>query len=366
MGIVAFAISGFAGISYWTICKMAIIPALLYYGCIMLYSHLQAMKTPQLRNRSTEKPQVNFDLLKWRASSFIVPFGLIIYMLARGIPVTRTACYAIIAVIVCSYATKKEYRPKIKKIIAGFSSGAIDGAKMACCCACIGTLVTTFGYSGLSVKLASSIQTISGGSLFIVIIIIYIISIIAGMCGVAAAAYFTIAVFSVSVLTNMGISYNVAHFFSAYPSFFATLTPPVALVSLLASKMAGTKYGSTALESCKVSITGFIMPFFFCYAPAICLSADMSDIWSWVDIGVIVFGSLVLQVFWCRYMFTRMNFIEMAIAGATVVLLFLFIGQSYLFMLVGGAAGCAVLLVLQLIKFRKEKAQRKMSGMNMV
>jgi hypothetical protein len=85
-----------------------------------------------------------------------------------------------------------------------------------------------------------------------------------------------------------------------------------------------------------------------------------------VDIGVIVFGSLVLQVFWCRYMFTRMNFIEMAIAGATVVLLFLFIGQSYLFMLVGGAAGCAVLLVLQLIKFRKEKAQRKMSGMNMV
>jgi hypothetical protein len=233
---------------------------------------------------------------------------------------------------------------------------------LACCCACIGTLVTTFNTSGLSVKLASSIETLSNGNLLIVLLIIYFISIIAGMCGVAAAGYFTIAAFSVSVLTHMGVSYNVAHFFSAYPAFFATLTPPVALVSLLASKMADTKYGSTALEACKVSITGFILPFLFCYTPAICLAADMSNIWAWVDIGAVVLGSVALQAFWCRYIFTNMKSFETIITGVSAVMLFLFCGQKHWFLLFGGVVGCAVVLAWQLIKLKKEKTTPQMPG----
>lgn len=357
MGVVAFAISGYAGIPYWTICKMALIPALLYYVCIMLYAYLNARKDPVIRNRSVEKPVINYDLLKWKLHSFLLPFATIIYFLAKGSSVTRTAFYAIMVTIVCGLLTKKEYRPSVKDIVMGISSGAIDGAKMACCCACIGTLVTTFDISGLSVKLAASIQALGGGALFLVILIIYIISTIAGMCGVAAAAYFTIAAFSVSVLTKMGISYNVAHFFSAYPSFFSTLTPPVALVSLVASRLAGSKYGKTAIESCKVAFTGFIMPFLLCYTPAICLATDMSSIWAWLDVVTIIFTMLCVQVVFCKYLLQNMNVVELVAGIAGVTMLLLFCGEKYLFLLVGGYVGCLIMIASQIVRyFRGKKA----------
>lgn len=362
MGAVAFGVAGFANIPYWTICKMAIIPAVLYYGSIMLYAHLRAMKNPILRNRPKEKPVINYDLLKWKAASFVIPFILILVMLSKGLSVTKTAFYASLAVVICGYATKKQYRPKFKEIIKGIVDGGITGAKLAVCIACLGILITTFSTSGLNVKLAATIASIGGGNMFLILLTIYFIIILAGMAGVVLAAYFTVAAFSISVLTNLGVDYNVAHFFTAYPAFFATITPPVAIASMMVSKMAGTRYGPTAIETCKTAIAGFIVPFLFCYAPAIVLQGDMTSIWSWVDILIATISFASIQFLLARYYLTKLNVVEMSILGLSIVTFMLFFGQRYLFLLIGGFAGILVVTALQFIKFKKSNSNSLPTG----
>ncbi|MDR1509681.1 MAG: TRAP transporter fused permease subunit [Synergistaceae bacterium] len=310
MGIIAFAMAGFSGVPYWNICKMAIIPALLYYGALSLYAHLVAMKNPVLRVKKIERPQVDMDIIKYRSLSFFVPFVLIIYMLAKNNSVMTCAFWAIIAVIITSYIAPKRYRPSFRQILNGFIDGAISGVQVGCICAIIGMLVATFTASGLGIKLTSGIEGWSAGNLFIALLILYFASIVAGMAGVSVAAYFTAAAFAVPALIKMGVPFVIAHFFIVYPASFSTITPPVALASLVASRIAGTKYGPTAIESCKVASVAFLTPFLFVYAPGIVLLGDPSNIWSWLDVALVVMMTIASIFCWVGHFMTGLNFTE--------------------------------------------------------
>ncbi len=264
MGIVAFSMAGYAGIPYWTICKMAIISAILYYLSLSLYAHLHALKTPELRTRIVEKPVVDWDVMKWKGPAFVVPFIIIITLLIQGKSVMVCGFWAIISVIVMSYLAPKRHRPKFRELIGGFVEGAKQGAQMGACCAVIGMLVCTFTTSGMGVKLTSGIESWSHGSLFLALLILYIASIIAGMAGVSVAAYFTAAAFAVPALQKLGIAYATAHFFCVYPASYSTITPPVALTTLVGTQISGTPYGKTAIECCKICGVSFLAPFLFC------------------------------------------------------------------------------------------------------
>lgn len=356
MGALGFAIAGFANISYWTVAKMALLPALLYYACIMWYAHLEALKIPSMRIKQIEKPKVNWQILKWKGPVFFIPFTLIIVMMAKGQPITKTACYAMAVILVLGFVTKKEFRPSWRNVVKNFSSGAVTGSKIACCVACVGMMITTFSYSGLNVKLAASIEAISGGSLFVVVLIIFAISIVAGMAGVVIAAYITIATFAVSVLQSMGVSYEVAHFFSAYPSFMATLTPPVAVLTLVVSKLAGTPYGKTSWETCKVAFTGFIMPFVFCYAPAICLM-DTTGVWRWIDISIVVLFSFAVQTAFCGWLLEKMSIVERLVLGSGCAVLFTFLMFRHMYLLGIGLALVLIVIAVQVIKRKKNGSE---------
>jgi TRAP-type uncharacterized transport system fused permease subunit len=178
---------------------------------------------------------------------------LLIVLFAMGFSVMNTGFWAIVSVMVVSFARPRRFWPKWKDMIEGFVDGGVQGAKMGCICALIGLLVQTFISSGLGLKLTSGIATWSHGSLFICCLILWVTTVIAGMAGVSVAAYFTAAAFAVPVLVDLGVPFAVAHFFIVYPAAFSTITPPVALVSLVASQIAECKYTSAALETCKVA-----------------------------------------------------------------------------------------------------------------
>lgn len=161
---------------------------------------------------------------------------------------------AIVTAIITSYIAPRRFWPTLRQLIQGFADGAVSGVQVGCVCATIGMMVQTFNASGIGIKLTSGIQNWSGGILLIALLIIYGASIVAGMVGVTVAAYFTAAAFAVPALVEMGVPYAVAHLFIVYPASFATITPPVALASLVASRIANTKYGITAIESCNEAL----------------------------------------------------------------------------------------------------------------
>ncbi len=350
MGIIAFAMAGFSGVPYIEICKMALLPALIYYGTLCVYCALNAAKHPVMSKKITKAPEVDKNILKYKSVGFFVPFVLIIVLFAFGFSVPTVAFWAIISVIVTSVMTPKAYRPKFKDYIDGLIDGGISGAKVGCVCSVIGMLVATFTSSGLGIKLTSGIETWSGGSMFVALVILYITSIVAGMAGVSTAAYFTAAAFAVPVLLEMGIPYAMAHFFTVYPAAFSTITPPVALVSLVASKQAGSKYGPTAIESCKVAATGFLMPFLMVYAPAVCLMSDAANPWTWIDIVLVIVVNLAFQVVWCGHLFAKMSMLERVLLAIGCCATIVFFAERYLFLLMIGIVAMAAVLVVQFIR----------------
>jgi len=59
----------------------------------------------------------------------------------------------------------------------------------------------------------------------------------------------------------MGLTFAQGHFYAMFVAVFAFLTPPVAVVALIASRVAKASYIRTSIESTKAALGGFLLPF---------------------------------------------------------------------------------------------------------
>ncbi len=267
MGMSAFAMAGLTGIPYVTIAKMAIFPALIYFAVIGLYVYLVAGKH---RLPIAAKEPIDGKELALSSINFLVPIALIVVMLMIGYSVNYIGFWAIVSTVGISLVRKKT-RPTFAQFVKGFSSGALQAAGIGVTTAAVGLILSTLTMSGLSVKLVLGIETWSGGSLFLALIMIQILIVAMGCAGASITAYMIASIFAVPALEKMGVPFVIGHFYAMFISVFAFLTPPVALVSLITAKIAEAPYIKTAKESCKAALAGFLTPYIFVYCPVLLL-----------------------------------------------------------------------------------------------
>jgi len=62
-----------------------------------------------------------------------------------------------------------------------------------------------------------------------------------------------------------------SHMFIFYFAILSAITPPVAIASLVAAKLAGAPYFRTSMMSLRFAIAGFVVPFLFMYEPSLLL-----------------------------------------------------------------------------------------------
>lgn len=353
MGVVAFAMAGFAGIPYIKIVVMAIIPALLYYMCVFVYSHLNAIKNPALTERTIEEQKIDYDLIKYKAPSFVIPLILIIYLLWSGYSVAYTAFWAIICVIVVSNLVPKKFRLNFKDTLNGLVEGAISGSKIGAISAVVGIMLATFTGSGLGLKLSMSIETWSGGVMFFALLIIWAVAVMLGMIGVAVTAYYMAAAFMVPVLVEMGIPYETAHFFIVFPTAFALMTPPIAMVSIVASRIAESDYIKTSIEAVKAAIAAFILPFLFVYSPALLMQTSFSSSEFWFDISAVIIALVAIQVISAGYLITKTHLPENILLVCTSILCILYLPLDSMYLYGAGILSMVLFVLIQILKVKK-------------
>lgn len=356
MGITAFAMAGVTGIPYIKICAMAVIPALLYFFNTGLYVQLQAVK--QDIHFAGEK--VDFRELLLTAPLIVVPFGLIVFLLGTGHSVMYAAFYAILSIIVLSMIRKKT-RPSLKDIIKGFQEGAFLGAQIGTVTASVGLMITTFTMSGLGLKLAGGVQTLSGGNFHITLIIVAVICIMLGMAGISIAAYLIVAMFAAPALMKSGVPFEIAHFFVLFPALFAFITPPVAFLAIIGAKLAGASYWKTALETIKVAGIGLLLPFMFIYSPVLLLMPKGAVE---ATTGIISCVLLILagQFAFVGHFLTRCGVLERLLWFGAMVMLFVFL-PTKAFALFGGGIVLTVILTFYQVHKKKGALDRSMGGM---
>jgi len=127
------------------------------------------------------------------------------------------------------------------------------------------TLTTT----GFGQRLSYIIVTMTGGSVFFLVIMVAVLVLFFGMGMPTAGAYLVAVLLTAPAMVKFGFPILSVHMFIFYFSVLSQLTPPVSLAVLVAISISGGKYGETALHAMRLAIPGFLLPFFFLYQPAI-------------------------------------------------------------------------------------------------
>ena len=266
MGAAAFLMAEFVGVPYIDIVKAAVIPALLYFTGVWLGVHFEA-KRSNLKGLPREQLPKMSRLLVERGH-LAIPLVVIVYLLVTGYTPMRAALVAIVLSIICS-ALRKSTRMKPIEIVRGLDKGARNVLSVLVACASAGIVIGVVTKTGVGLKLASGLLTLSGGMLLPTMFFTMITAIVLGMGVPTTANYVITSTIAAPAIIQMGVPVLAAHMFVFYFGIIADVTPPVALAAFAGAGIAGGNALRTGINASKLAIAAFIIPYMFVLSPVI-------------------------------------------------------------------------------------------------
>ncbi len=145
-------------------------------------------------------------------------------------------------------------------------------------CAAAGVIVGIIAITGIGVRLSGVLMAIAGQSQLLALFFAMCVAIILGMGMPTTAAYAVAASVIAPGLIRMGIEPLTAHFFIFYYAVMSAITPPVALAAYAGAAIAQSDPMKTSVESFKIGLAAFIVPFIFFYNDGLLMQGDLGNI----------------------------------------------------------------------------------------
>ncbi|GAB7389124.1 TRAP transporter permease [Bacillaceae bacterium] len=275
MGSAAFLMAEITGIPYATIATAALVPGLLYYLAVFLQVHFQAKKLKMAGYEDETFPTV-FEVMK-SMGQFTLPIIVLIFFLEEGFTPVLGAIAASAATIIVSYL-KKETRLTPSKLFQTLIETTTRISPMVAVCAAAGVVAGVIQVTGLGGKFSSLIHALSGGSVFMTMLVTMIVCIIFGMGMPTPAAYILTAVLAAPIMMEAGIDLLQAHLFILYYACLSAITPPVAVAAYAAAAIADANPMKIGLLACRLGLVAFVIPYMFVYDPALLLIGSAGEV----------------------------------------------------------------------------------------
>lgn len=306
MGAAAFIMAEMLGIKYGLIVISATIPALLYYLGIMVQVQLRAEKLNLEGVPKEHLPKLGAVMRE--RGHLLLPIAFLLYMLLfSGSTVIFSAFWAIVATIVVSQS-RKSTRMSVRQLLDAFSEGTIATVSVAVACAVVGIIIGVVSLTGFGLNMANAIIQLGRSNLMLTLILTMVTCMILGMGLPSIPAYLITATMAAPALVKLGIPALAAHMFVFYFAMFANITPPVALASFAAAGLSGGDPMKTGLQSVKLSLAGFIVPYMFIYNTALLLLDTTFSVALRVTITAII-GVSMIGMATEGYLFATLNWI---------------------------------------------------------
>jgi TRAP transporter 4TM/12TM fusion protein len=268
MGAAAFLMADFIGVPYSDVISRAILPAVLYFFGIFICVHLEAKR---LNLKGIPKDQLpKFGQLVKKIYLLIPLVMLIIWVSGNYMTMQRAASLAILLAIVVGFINREE-KLTLGKIIDALQAGGKSAITVGAACGVAGIISGTITMTGLANELINAIVGIAGDKLIIALVLTMLCCIVLGMGVPTTANYCIMAATTAPILIRMGVPTTAAHFFVFYFGIVADITPPVALAAYAGSAIAKSNPMKTAFTASRLAIAAFIVPYMFCFNPAMLL-----------------------------------------------------------------------------------------------
>ena len=238
----------------------------------------------------------------------------------------------------------KQKRFKLRDIPAAMAKSAFSAMSIVIGCACAGFVVGMVSLTGIGVIFGDMMIQAAQEMLFPSLVFTAITCVILGMGLPTTAAYVIASSILAPSLIKLGLPALTSHLFVFYFACLSAITPPVALAAYAGAGIAKTSPMTTAIEACKLGFAGFMVPFAFCYNPAMMMQGSIPEIIS-VTVSAII-GTAVISAAFQGFLLWKLNPLERVI---------FIIGGLGMF-IPGTAtdlAGLAITVVLILINVKK-------------
>ncbi|MGD9921852.1 MAG: TRAP transporter permease [Pseudorhodoplanes sp.] len=278
MGSAAFIMADMLRVPYAEIMVAALIPALLYYAAIFV-------QIDRIAARSGIMGLPAADVRRFRAvflsgAHFLVPFAaLFLAFLAFQTRPQIAALMAIgVLVMVTALRAYAGQRISVRALIEAAIETGVQSAPLILITAAAGLLMGLISLTGLGFSLAADAMSVSGGNRFFLLAITAVIAIVFGMGMPTVAVYIMLATVLAPALVDAGVAELPAHLFILYFGMLSMVTPPVALASITAAKIAGADMWRTSWAAVKLAWVAYIVPFLFIYSPALLLRGNWLEV----------------------------------------------------------------------------------------
>ncbi|MDP4136609.1 MAG: TRAP transporter large permease subunit, partial [Bacillota bacterium] len=287
----------------------------------------------------------------------LLPIISVVVLLMSGITVMHAALYSIVLAILVGLFNK-ETRMGVKGIVLALAEGARMALSVAAATAAAGIIVGVVTKTGLGLKLANGLLDLAGGALLPSLFLTMIAALVLGMGSPTTANYVITSTIAAPALILLNVPDLSAHLFVFYFGIVADITPPVALAAFAAAGVAGGEPIRTGINSAKLAIAAFIIPYIFVLSPEL-LMIDAH----WYEILWVVFTALSGMIaigagmigFWMRKVF----WFERILAAASGLLLIYPEGYSDMI----GLGIFLLLFVLQLMWKRDKSHPEEMQAL---
>jgi len=318
MGAAAFLMADILAVPYWDIAVAAFLPGVLYFLALFLIVDFEGARA-NLKGVPREEIPPLSQTLKLGWPLIVAIATLLIALGSYGLPVDQSALLALVVLVVLAALRPGGLRP----------GGALDAldrggrllAEIGVTGAVVGIITGGFAMTGLGSLLPQLMQSLAGDSLLVLLLLAAAAAIILGMGAPPLLVYILLASTVAPALIFSGVQPIAAHMFIFYFGLLSMLTPPVALASMIAARVAGANFWTTSIEGCRLAVVAYIVPFFFVYNPALLMQGDWTTLMrssASAIIGVIALASGLTRYFFFR----ELRWWEAALMAIGGVLLF--------------------------------------------
>lgn len=264
LGLAAFIIAAILNIPYVDVALAAVLPGILYLTGTFIGVHIYA------RRHDLPRLDESVDMaLIWRMlPTFLISFAAVIVLLVGYYsPSLAGLVGSVLALGLAVF--QGPYRPDRATLREGIEEGLVMVAILSLLLIAIGPLGQVILTTNLSGRLGPAMLDFLPDTKWLLLIGAMVLALILGMGLPTPVAYVVVALTLVPFLQELGVPALIAHFFVFYYACYSTLTPPVAVSVLAAAKIAETSFLRTAIDSMKLCLTTFVIPFAFVTYPSL-------------------------------------------------------------------------------------------------
>ncbi len=272
MGISAFVMADFLGVSYFDVMARGFAPALVYYLGIALTVYLLASRFLSPRSSGETGPAgigrpTGLDYVKLGVFFSGIGF-LIVLMGVFKIASFYAALLASGLVIALTLATMGVFRARgvdvgslraqVLGVLDYFASFTSDITLLL---ATLGIMTGLFTITGVPTKVGFVMLDVGAGNLPLLVLIAFAFGYLVGLGLPPVVTYILTALIVAPYFIEAGVNPWVIHFFAFFMGVFSELSPPTSVTAAVASKIAEAGFMKTMLSAMRVTIPLYLLMF---------------------------------------------------------------------------------------------------------